>query len=110
MNRMMMQHDADTMQDVGIFMTTVAHLVSDDNTEKCTDGAGTLNGFTLDGLMRGLKLIGHQLCCRSEQITEMVEKEKEEEEMTKAARQRRQGQDTNRQSNVEGKCGTQRAA
>ena len=107
MNRMMMQHDAETMQDVGIFMTTVANLVSDDNTEKCSDGSGTLNGFTLDGLMRGLKLIGHQLCCRSEQITEMVEKE---EEMAQAARQRRQGQDNNLGSNVEGKCGTQRAA
>lgn len=108
MNRMMMQHDAETMQDVGIFMATVANLVSDDNTEKCTGGDPILNGFTLDGLMRGMKLISHQLCTRSEQITEMLEKD--EEEMTKAARQRRQGQDKSRESNVGAECGTRRAA
>nr|WP_311138545.1 hypothetical protein [Pseudomonas amygdali] len=93
-------------------MNTIAALVSDNLTEETDDdGNPFLNGYRLDGLMKGLKLAGSSLCARSENLTELVEEdEAEEEKKARAALERRQGQDTNRESNVGAECGRARAA
>lgn len=112
MNRTMIKGDAELMMDAGIFMNTIAALVVDNlSLETFDDGTPFLNGYRLDGLMKGLKLAGTSLCARSEDLTELVEEaEANEDKLTKAAQQRRQGQDKSQQSNVGTECGTQRAA
>lgn len=111
MNRQIAKGDAELMMDAGIFMTTIAGLVSDDLTEQCVEGNPFLNPYRLEGLMKGLKIAGHQLCGRSEQVTELIEEEEaSEEKKAQAALARRQGQDKTVQSNVGTECGTQRAA
>lgn len=112
MNRQVAKGDAELMMDAGIFMNTIAALVSDNLTEEThDDGNPFLNGYRLDGLMKGLKLAGSSLCARSENLTELVEEaEAKEEKLAQAALARRQGQDTNLEGNVGAECGTQRAA
>ncbi|NNA76994.1 hypothetical protein HBO13_30635 [Pseudomonas lactis] len=107
MNRQVAKGDAELMMDAGIFMSTIASLVTDDLTEQGCDGNPFLSAFKLEGLMRGLKLAAHRLEERSEWLSETVEKE---EKLAQATVERRQGQDTNRESNVRAECGTQRAA
>lgn len=111
-SRRVVKGNAELMMDAGIFMNTIAALVSDNLTEE-EDGGGTpfLNGYRLDGLMKGLKLAGSSLCARSEDLTEVIEEEEtKEEEMAQAALERRQGRDTTGKGNVGAECGTQRAA
>lgn len=115
MNRMTIQTvkgDAELMMDAGIFMNTIAELVSDNLTEETDDeGSPFLNGYRLDGLMKGLKLAGSSLCARSENLTEVVEEaEANEEKLAQAALARRQGRDKPGEGNVGAECGTQRAA
>lgn len=112
MNRQIVKGDAELMMDAGIFMNTIAALVSDNLTEEThDDGNPFLNGYRLDGLMKGLKLAGSSLCARSEDLTEVIEEaETKEEKLAQAALARRQGQDTNLEGNVGAECGTQRAA
>lgn len=112
MNRTIAKGDAELMMDAGIFMNTIAALVTDNLAEETFDqGNPFLNGYRLDGLMKGLKLAGSSLCARSENLTELVEEEEsKQEKLAQAARQRRQGQDNNLGSNVGAECGTQRAA
>ena len=112
MNRQIAQYDAELMMDAGIFMNTIAALVSDNLTEEtCDEGNPFLNGYRLDGLMKGLKLAGSSLCARSENLTEVIEEaETNEEKMAQAALERRQGRDTTGKGNVGAECGTQRAA
>lgn len=111
MNRQIAKGDAELMMDAGVFMSTIAGLVSDDLNEQDCEGSPFLDSFKLEGLMRGLKLVAHTLEGRSEWLSETVEKEEaEEEEMTKAAQQRRQGRDSHRQGNIEAEFGTHRAA
>lgn len=112
MNLQVAKGDAELMMDAGIFMNTIAALVTDNlMKETCGEGNPFLNGYRLDGLMKGLKLAGSSLCARSENLTELVEGvEAKEEQMTKAARQRRQGRDNARGSDVEAECGRARAA
>ncbi|WP_443690697.1 hypothetical protein [Pseudomonas sp.] len=106
MNRTIVKSDAELMMDAGIFMSTIAGLIADNVTAECSDEPTFLNSFRLDGLMKGLKLAGNQLCGRSEDLTELVEKEEaKEEEMTKAAQQRRQGRDSNLVGSVGAECG-----
>jgi len=111
-SRQVVKGNAEVMMDVGIFMNTIAALVSDNLTEEtCDEGNPFLNGYRLDGLMKGLKLAGSSLCARSEVLTEVIEEaETKEEEMAQAALERRQGRDTNLEGNVGAECGTQRAA
>lgn len=112
MNRQIVKGDAELMMDAGIFMNTIAALVSDNLTEEtCDEGSPFLNGYRLDGLMKGLKLAGSSLCARSKDLTEVIEEaETKEEKLAQAALARRQGQDTNLEGNVGAECGTQRAA
>lgn len=115
MNRMTIQTvkgDAELMMDAGIFMNTIAALVSDNLTEEaCDEGNPFLNGYRLDGLMKGLKLAGSSLCARSENLTEVIEEaETKEEKLAQAALERRQGRDTTGKGNVGAECVTQRAA
>lgn len=112
MNRQIAQYDAELMMDAGIFMNTIAALVSDNLTEETYDeGNPFLNGHRLDGLMKGLKLAGSSLCARSENLTEVIEEaETKEEKLAQAALERRQGRDTTGKGNVGAECGTQRAA
>ena len=112
MNRQIAQYDAELMMDAGIFMNTIAALVSENLTEETYDeGSPFLNGYRLDGLMKGLKLAGSSLCARSENLTEVIEEaETNEEKLAQAALARRQGRDDHRESNVGTECGTQRAA
>ena len=112
MNRQIAQYDAELMMDAGIFMNTIAALVSDNLTEETYDeGNPFLSGYRLDGLMKGLKLAGSSLCARSENLTEVIEEaETKEEKLAQAALARRQGRDDHRESNVGAECGTQRAA
>ena len=107
MNTQIAKGDAELMLDVGIFMSTVASLVSDDLTAQHSEGEPFLNAFKLEGLMKGLKLAAHSLEERSEWLSETVDKE---EKSAPAALARYQGQDTNRESNVGAEFGTQRAA
>lgn len=112
MNRQVVKGDAEMMMDAGIFMNTIAALVSDNLTEEtCGEGNPFLNGYRLDGLMKGLKLAGSSLCARSEDLTEVIEEaETKEEKLAQAALERRQGRDNNLGSSVGAECGTQRAA
>lgn len=106
MNRQIVKGDAELMMDAGLFMSTIAGLISDDLTQKDCDGSPFLNSFRLHGLMLGLKLAGNQLCGRSEDMTDLIEKdEAKEEKVTKAALERRQGRDSNLGSSVEAECG-----
>ena len=112
MNLQVAKGDAELMMDAGIFMNTIAALVTDNLTEEtCGEGNPFLNGYRLDGLMKGLKLAGSSLCARSEDLQNLVyEEESKKEKMALVARQRRQGQDNNLGSNVEAECGRARAA
>ncbi|MBI6950044.1 hypothetical protein JET70_24270 [Pseudomonas koreensis] len=112
MSREAAKGDAELMMDAGIFMNTIAALVIDNLTEEsCHEGSPFLNGYRLDGLMKGLKLAGSSLCARSEDLSDVIEKaETKEEKLAQAALARRQGQDNNLGSNVGAECGTQRAA
>lgn len=107
MNLRIAEIDAKLLMDAGTFMNVVADLVNDNATEEDSEGSPFLNGYRLAGLMNGLRLVAHSLCERSENLSEFIWKE---EEKAQAALQRRKGQDSRRESNVEGKCGTQRAA
>ncbi|NNA77020.1 hypothetical protein HBO13_30765 [Pseudomonas lactis] len=111
-SRQVVKGDAELMMDAGIFMNTIAALVSDNLTEETDDeGNPFLNGYRLDGLMKGLKLAGSSLCARSENLTEVIEEaETKEEKLAQAALARRQGRDTTGKGNVGAECGTQRAA
>lgn len=111
-SRQVVKGDAELMMDAGIFMNTIAALVSDNLTEETDDeGSPFLNGYRLDGLMKGLKLAGSSLCARSENLTEVIEEaETKEEKLAQAALARRQGRDTTGKGNVGEECGTQRAA
>lgn len=99
--------DARLMMQAGIFARVVADLIQDNAAAGHADEPQFLNEYRVDGLMMGLQLVASELCARSEWLTERVA---QEEEKVQAARQRRKGQDSRRESNVEGKCGTQRAA
>lgn len=107
MNRRIVEGDAELMLDTGIFMNTIAGLITDDLCEQAGgEGRSFLSPYLLEGLMRGLKLAGNNLCDRSETLTVLVE----DDEKAQAARERRQGQNKADQSNVGAKCGTQHAA
>lgn len=106
-SRQVVKGDAELMMDAGIFMSTIASLVTEDLTEQGCDGNPFLSAFKLEGLMRGLKLAAHSLEERSEWLSETVDKE---EKLAQAALARRQGRDDHRESNVGAECGTQRAA
>ncbi|PWK44814.1 hypothetical protein [Pseudomonas sp. OV226] len=111
MNLHVAKGDAELMMDAGIFMRTIASLVSDDLCEQGCDGKPFLSAYKLEGLMKGLQFAAHSLEERSEWLSGAMEKhEAAEEEMTKAALERRQGRDDHRESNVRTECGTQRAA
>jgi hypothetical protein len=95
MNRSIAKGDAELMMDAGVFMSTIAGLVSDDLNEQDCEGSPFLNSFKLEGLMRGLKLVAHTLEGRSEWLSETVDvEEAKEEKMAQAALARRRGQDT----------------
>lgn len=102
----MARDDARLMMQAGIFAKVVADLIQDNAAAGHAEEPQFLNEYRVDGLMIGLQLVASELAARSEWITEKIE----EEEKAQAARQRRKGQDSRRESNVEGKCGTQRAA
>ncbi|WP_438307614.1 hypothetical protein ACIZ1P_20735 [Pseudomonas guariconensis] len=108
MNLQITKGDAELFVDAGHFMSVVVALIDENANEDDTEGAPFLNGYRLSGLMSGLKLVAHSLSSRGEDLNELVWKEEEKE--AQAALQRRKGQDNRTQSNVEGKCGTQRAA
>lgn len=111
MNRQIVKGDAELMMEAGLFMSTIAGLISDDLTQKDCDGNSFLSSFRLHGLMMGLKLAGNQLCGRSEDMTDLVEREEaKEEKMALAALERRQGRDSNLGSSVGAECGRARAA
>ncbi|WP_236183042.1 hypothetical protein [Pseudomonas ceruminis] len=101
------QDDARLMMQAGIFAKVVADLIQDNASAGHADEPQFLNEYRVDGLMMGLQLVASELCARSEWITERID---QEEEKAQAALQRRKGRDSRRESNVEGKCGTQRAA
>ncbi|WP_443691413.1 hypothetical protein [Pseudomonas sp.] len=108
MNIQIEKGHADLMMDCSVFMSVIAGLVADDaceqNDQEC--GRPFLNQYRLDGLMRGLKMASESLAERSEWLSERVEKEeKQQEEMTKAAQQRRQGRDSNLVGSVGAECG-----
>lgn len=103
----MARDDARLMMQAGIFAKVVADLIQDNAAAGHAEEPQFLNEYRVDGLMMGLRLVASELSARSEWITERVE---EEEKKAQAALQRRKGQDSRRESNVEGKCGTQRAA
>lgn len=106
MNLRTMQQDAQLMMDVGNFINVIADLINDNATEEDTQGTPFLNGYRMGGLMTGLKLAGDSLSGRGEDLSDYVFREEE----AQAALQRRKGQDSALASDVEGKCGTRRAA
>lgn len=107
MNLRTMQQDAQLMMEAGNFFNVIADLINDNATAEDTCGSPFLNGYRIGGLMVGMKMVASSLSSRGEDLSELVWKE---EEKAQAALQRREGQDNRRESNVEGKCGTQRAA
>ncbi|WJM98794.1 hypothetical protein QEP73_11890 [Pseudomonas defluvii] len=110
MNRALVECEAKLMMDAGLFTSVIADLIMDNILASHTKEREFLSEYRLDGLMRGLKLVAEELLDRGECLTELVEKDKSEQKKALTARQRRQGQDKSRESTVEGKCVTQRAA
>ncbi|SDI79300.1 hypothetical protein [Pseudomonas abietaniphila] len=108
MNNQVAKGDAELMMDAGIFMSTIAGLISDDLCEQADgEGRSFLNPYRLEGLMKGLLLAAHRLEERSEWLSETVENE---EKLAQAALARCQGRDDHRESNVGAECGRARAA
>lgn len=94
---------AELVQGASTYMATIAGLVSDDLLEQASDGGKPfLDGFRLDGLMQGLRLVSERLSERAEWLncTVMQEEEAEEEEENKAALARRPGKNTLDRTNV----------
>lgn len=110
MNRAIVENDAKLMMDAGIFASVIADLIMDNIMAGHGEEREFLNEYRLDGLMKGLKLAAGELCARSECLTDLVNKELDDQEKAQAARQRRQGHDSARGSDVEGKCVRPRAA
>ena len=91
------QITSELMEDVAVFVTTVSRLVVDDLVEQ-EDEAGkrSLDGFRIDGLMRGLAIAADALSSRGAWLKSEVALEGEALE----ALARRQGKATLDSTNV----------
>lgn len=91
------QITSELMEDAATFMTTVSRLVVDDLVEQ-EDEAGKrpLDGFRIDGLMRGLAIVADALASRGAWLKSEVALEGE----ALAALARRQGKATLDSTNV----------
>ncbi|NWE39599.1 hypothetical protein HX875_08995 [Pseudomonas yamanorum] len=91
------QITSELMEDAAVFITTVSRLVVDDLVEQ-EDEAGkrALDGFRIDGLMRGLAIVAEELSRRGAWLKSEVELEGE----ALTALARRQGKATLDGTNV----------
>lgn len=93
-DRSITNNTAKLMDDAGIFMKTVAGLITDDLVERESEGGKPfLNGFSIDGLLRGLEMVSECLTDRAEWLSKKVVRDELEEE-TQAALARRRAETT----------------
>ena len=88
---------SELMEDAAVFIATVSTLVIDDLVEQADEGGKrSLDGFRVDGLMRGLAIVADALASRGAWLKSEVELEGE----ALTALARRQGKATLDGTNV----------